>query len=205
METDRVRRNFLCSSCIIATWAIFPFATRAMPVSISHSGINGVLQGNANLCWLASVAMLMSWKNKSPISMSSMATTLGDPFEKLFKQSQSDSTGGGLPITDVKLLADKLGLKTSGLASFNTSWWVDTLKKGPMMIAGYVKNPARMGHAVVLSGIDGDTNDVNRMGAEVYDPNYGAKIDKDFRQTIAFYEGLADPAVDAQAPQILHF
>lgn len=195
------RRKLVASACGLAALSLAPRVLHATPIAVSHAGISGVAQGSSNLCWLASAAMLMSWKKKAPVSMADAASQLGGAYKQLYDK------GEPLQLSSFRDLAAKLQMTPAGLASFAISWWVDKIKKGPMMLAGYTPNTQRMGHAVVLSGMKGDSDNPASIAVETWDPNSGKKTTANFMELIRFYEGLAPAASqpEVSAPQILHY
>ena len=60
-------------------------------------------------------------------------------------------------------------------------------------------------HAVVLVGLRGDTADFPSLEVRIVDPAGAIRRSATLGSVIKFYEGLAGPATDASAPQILYF
>lgn len=169
----------------------------AAPLNISHiSKIKPVDQGNANLCWLACAAMLQSWKGGgAAVTMENLASQLGGNYSSLLDAGLKDPSKGGL---DGKLLPDvakKLNMKTEGLKSMTSEWWISRLTAGPIWVGGY-PGSGSMAHAVVLAGIHGQSDSLLKCKIDYVDPN-GAQTRTDtFESLIKFYEGLARSGVD---------
>ena len=100
----------------------------------------------------------------------------------------------------VKPLASKLGLKMDGLKSFTTDVWVDKASTGPIFLAEFTPN-ATMSHAIVVSGLVGETTMVDALKFRLIDPAGAKSRVQNFRETIKFYEGLAAAGV----PQLLYY
>jgi hypothetical protein len=165
----------------------------AAPVSIDHSGkVYPVDQGSADLCWLASAAMLMSAARGVPVTMPQLAGELGGMWKSMYDAKS--------PITAdrVEPFAKTLKVRTDGLKSMTPDAWAKRLASGPVLLLGYTPQ-ARMGHAVVLVGLTGDTTDFKGMTAKVVDPNGGTKSTTSFPTLIKFYEGAASAGV----PQLM--
>lgn len=95
-------------------------------IDIHHGPlVKPVSQGNANLCWLATAAMLMSFRRLIPVSMVGLAIELGAPFKSLYEAAQQDPSQGALRTNQVKLLATTLDVRTEGLKSFTIDAWVE--------------------------------------------------------------------------------
>ena len=186
--------------------SILPRGLRAEKIDVDVGlTLTPVDQGNANLCWLAAAAMMRSWQEAgASVSMSQLATELGPPFRQIFEEGQANPSTGALPLSLVNPLFKKLGLRGTGLQSFKISWWVERLKTGPVFLAGYATS-AVMAHAVVLVGLRGDTADFPSLEVRIVDPAGAIRRSATLGSVIKFYEGLAGPATDASAPQILYF
>jgi hypothetical protein len=176
--------------------------------SIDHSSkIKTVNQGNANLCWLACMAMLGSWqRGGSPVSMEDAAKRLGPPFFDFFTIGVKDPKQGALPLSLVSLLAKTAGAKAEGLKSLKTTWWVERITAGPVLVAGYSAG-AVMAHAVLIVGLSGDVGKPEDITVTLVDPDGAVKRTKKFLELIAFYEGLAPTAADPNvvALQLIYF
>lgn len=206
MECKEARRAVVFSS-ILGSLVGFPIAAGAAVINISHaSKIKKVPQGNANLCWLASSAMMESWKaDGKGVSMEAVAKKLGEPYLGLYKEGQKNPDLGSLNLTAVRDLAKKIGLRTGGLKSLTVDWWVKQVTAGPIFVAGYTKGT--LGHAIVLIGLEGEPVDFAMLKATVIDPNGGLQKSMPLTTLIKFYEGLAPSAADPRvvAPQLLFY
>ncbi|WP_430300791.1 papain-like cysteine protease family protein [Ralstonia insidiosa] len=165
-------------------------SARAIAIESQPWIVSAVDQGTANLCWLASAAMMMSAAVKRSVTMGEMAEFLGDPYSQLYRQGVTAPGGGALSVRDVPELARRLGLNASGFASFDVPWWVQALRFGPVMVFGIDKG-GRMGHVKILSGLDGDDSSFDGLRASGVDPNGGTQFRQPFGELIAFYERAA--------------
>lgn len=192
------RRTFTLAG---AALALNPVAAWSKTVDVDHGArIRAVDQGNANLCWLASAAMLVSAQRGAPVSMAAMARELGRPFSDLHAAGLRSPAGGALGTELVKPLAVKLGARARGLASFEVDVWAGMIARGPIFIAGYTPG-AQMGHAVVIAGLAGDTSKQGELVVRLIDPAGGTAKTQKFGALIKFYEGLAVAGI----PQLLQF
>lgn len=192
------RRTFTAAG---AALALSPLAAWSKPIDIDHGGtVKAVDQGSANLCWLASAAMLVSAQRGVAVSMAGLAGELGQPFSDLYAAGQRDPSKGALGTKLVQPLADKLGARATGLASFDVDVWASMITRGPIFIAGYTPG-AQMGHAVVITGLAGDTSKHQELVVRLIDPAGGTAKTQKFAALIRFYEGLAKAGV----PQLLQF
>lgn len=199
MSGHITRRSFLCSAAV-ALVAV-PLEGLAKAIDVDHGPkIKPVNQGNANLCWLASAAMLVSAKRGMPITMATLAKELGAPYDDLYTAGQQSENGGALSTSLVKPLADRLRMKTDGLKSFTVDAWAAKIGAGPIFVAGFTEG-AKMGHAVVITGLIGDTTKYEELKVRLIDPDGAKPKVQNFKETIKFYEGLASAGV----PQLLFF
>jgi len=165
----------------------------AAPVSIDHSGkVYPVDQGSADLCWLALAAMLMSAARGVPVTMQQLAGELGEMWKSMYDAKSP------IAVDRVEPFAKALKLRTDGLKSMTADVWAMLLAPGPVLLLGYTPQ-AKMGHAVILAGLAGDTADFKGMTAKVVDPNDGNRLTTSFSTLIKFYEGAAPAGV----PQLL--
>ncbi|MBN3823095.1 hypothetical protein G3O00_05625 [Burkholderia sp. Ac-20384] len=164
-------------------------AARAIPIDGVARAIPAIDQGNANLCWLAGAAMLVSWQSGKTISMNTLAHALGPEFLWLYQQGLRSSAAGGLPFKLVEPLARAIHADTARLASFDIPWWTERLRNSPMLIFGWDTN-ATMAHVRILASLSGDTSIGKSMWATLIDPAGGIVKNEPFRDVIAFYEGL---------------
>lgn len=175
-------------------------ADRSM--AVDHTAkLKPVDQGNANLCWLAASAMMSSWrKGGASVTMAAQAALLGSPFRELYEQGQANPQLGGLPGTQVRSLAARLGLQADGMQSFVGDWWIDRITAGPMWVGGY-PGSGTMAHVAVITGLAGETGKLLAMKVRYIDPAGGAVKSDTFGSLIKFYEGLARAGV----PQLLYY
>lgn len=183
------RRSFL-----IAAVTALPLGAIASPVNIDHSfKVSPVDQGNANLCWLASAAMLISASRGVPVTMTQLASELGGIWKSMYDAKSEITADRVVPF------AKALKVRTDGLKSMTTDGWAKLLASGPVLLLGYTPR-AVMGHAVLLAGLKGNTVDYAGMNAIVVDPNGAKTITTSFKNLIEFYEGAAA----ANIPQLMY-
>ncbi len=183
------RRDIIISA---GAASLAPFAAAA-PVAIDHSNkVYAVDQGISNLCWLASAAMLMSAARGVPVTMAQLAGELGGMWKSMYE------TKAPITADRVQPFAKALKVRTDGLKSMTADGWAKLIGPGPMLLLGYTPG-AVMGHAILLAGLVGDTNDFKGMNAMVVDPNGGTKSTKPFQALVKFYEGAASVGV----PQLM--
>ena len=185
-----INRRDIILSASAAT--VSGFVTAA-PVSIDHSGkVYSVDQGSADLCWLASAAMLMSATRGVPVNMQQLAGELGGMWKSMYDAKSP------IAADRVEPFAKALKLRTDGLKSMTPDAWAKRLAPSPVLLLGYTPQ-AKMGHAVILAGLAGDTADFKGMTAKIVDPNGGTKSTTSFPTLIKFYEGAASAGV----PQLI--
>ena len=184
------RRHFLVSAAAVG----LSLPARAAPVDIDHTyKFRAVDQGDSNLCWLASAAMLMSSvRGGAAISMAELAGELGQPWKEMFQKK------GSIKANQVVALAAKLKVRTDGLKSMTADAWASRVAAGPVLLLGYTPG-ATMGHAVMLAGLKGDTSEFKTLTARIVDPQGGKPRNSSFADLIRFYEGAAS----ANVPQLM--
>lgn len=182
------RRHFIGASAVLA---LNPMPAWSKPINIDHSAkVHAVDQMNANLCWLAAAAMLVSERRGEKISMAALARELGEPFSSRHTDGQTRAGGGALDIAQLQLLASKLGAGATGWSSFDTKVWVDMIALGPLLVIGYPENGS-MGHAVLITGLAGEPGKPEELLVRQIDPAGGITTTRKFGELIRFYEGLA--------------
>lgn len=189
-KVDRRRRQVL----VAITLGLLGPAARSAIIKPHRWVVSAVDQGSANLCWLASSAMMMSAAVKRSVGMREVAEFLGDPYLRLYHEGTTKSGGGALYLDDVPELAKRLGLEANGFASFDLAWWVEKLRLGPVMVFGVNKEASTMGHMKVLSDLSGDASSTETLTATVVDPNGGEEMNQPFVDFIEFYERASSAA-----------
>lgn len=179
---------------IAVTAACISRSALAAAVDIDHTNrIVPVDQGLSNLCWLASAAMLMSATRGVPVTMAQLAGELGGMWKPMYDTKSAITADRVVPF------AAALKVRTDGLKSMTADAWSSLLSPGPILLLGYSSN-AQMGHAIVLSGLKGDTADFQGLSARVVDPNGGKAYTTSFKDLVAFYEGAALAGI----PQLMY-
>ncbi|MEW9586609.1 papain-like cysteine protease family protein [Paraburkholderia sp. DGU8] len=153
--------------------------------------VSPVDQRSANLCWLASSAMMLSASVKRSVGMREVADYLGDPFRSLFYDWTKSPEAGGLHIEYVPELGKRLGFEANGFASFDLPWWLEQLRFGPLMVFGVNEGGGSIGHMKVLSDLSGDDSSPHTLIATVLDPNGGVRSRQSFIDFVTFYERAA--------------
>ncbi len=184
-----MRRRMIAGAALAGLATATTTVARAMPIDGVARAIPAIDQGNANLCWLAGAAMLVSWKSGTAISMRALAEALGGDFLPLYRAGMRSPAAGGLPFPMVGKLATEIGATTAPLASFDLPWWSDRLRTSPMLVGGWSQG-ATMAHVQLLASMSGDIAPGKPTWATVIDPAGGIVRNEPFGEVIAFYEGL---------------
>ncbi|MDM0053920.1 papain-like cysteine protease family protein [Variovorax sp. J22R115] len=194
----RPRTRTRCWFGVLALAALLGSA-HAAPVAIDHSKrLTPVDQGDSNLCWLASAAMMVSWKESRKVDMGQLAAGLGNPYADLFKNMAPASPAL------VKALAAKLALTTRGMQNFTPQWWIDRLRAGPIWVGGYEAG-AKMRHVRVLVALVGDSTTPNEMTAIYVEPAGGKLVPTTFNELNKFFEAIAKAPGNLPDVQVLTF
>lgn len=202
---DMVRKNRrLVLGGLVSLMLARPLAAHgSAPMASPRWTVSPVDQGHSNLCWLACVTMMISWRASISYSMSWVAKLLGAPFEAYYQDGIQGRANQGLLLGDeVELLAKRAELTRYGLASFDTSWWLNQLQYGPLVILGM--NPdAQIGHAKLLVQLEPSGSSPTDLIATVVDPATARIERQPFLALIQFYERLARQPLKYALLQIL--
>jgi hypothetical protein len=113
--------------------------------------IEGVDQGNSQLCWLAATAVLFQWRDGVPVSLQDAANTLGAYFIAKYANLAPLDYG------DMQQWQQAGGFESQGQQCFDADGWSSLLQQyGPLitLISGNATDT--INHAVVVGGVSGD-------------------------------------------------
>jgi hypothetical protein len=142
-------------------------------------------QGISNACWLACTTMLLEFKNQQSMSMDTVATNLGPPFDDPALRTN------GLPLSQVADLVSKAGFSTAPQMCLSAQGWQGLINAHqPLMVFLDPSVGGNMLHAVVVIGIDGDeTGDGTNI--TFLDPNMAQTRTLTLTNFSAVYEATA--------------
>lgn len=163
--------------------------------------IDPIDQGQSNLCWLASTAMLFEWRKNQSMSMNAVAALLGEPFST---RAKNDNKSNFIAFSEVDLLRENAGFIMEAQQCFAANGWADLLKsRGPLfVIADFSDNEGqRIAHAVVVTAIHGDGT-ADGTVISFIDPN-GATNEN---MSLADFSGVFEYGAGTDAPfQVMHW
>ena len=149
-----------------------------MTVNYEVAGIiNPVNQGDSNLCWLATTATLLSWKQLVLMDMKATAKQLGPKFEFLLSQAAP------LPAAAISEFMSRAKFVALAGQSRPARAWESLLKAHGLLAVGVDADAPNnyMAHLITLYGIAGDgTLDGTKF--KIIDPDGGIKKTLTFRQ-----------------------
>lgn len=115
----------------------------------------------------------MSAARGLPVTMAQLAGELGGMWKTMY------DTMSAITADRVEPFAKALKVRTDGLKSMTPDAWSNYVVRSPVLMLGFTPY-ARTGHAIVLAGLVGNTDDFKGMNAMVVDPNGGTKSTKPF-------------------------
>lgn len=117
------------------------------PIIAEASGITPVKQSSQMSCWAASLAMLHSWRQQSPIAEKDVVTDLGAPWDIYYE------TNAGLQADDVASFADAAGLIAKPPANYTVKGYAELIRDhGPLWIT---TSDLLSAHAMIVTGVRG--------------------------------------------------
>lgn len=149
MDRRTVILNSVCSAVFLGA---FPKTVHAASVNYVVSPLpTPVSQGNENLCWLAASAVMFSYRDKRPYTLTDAATKLGGAY--VLKQTQ----GLALQYDELKTWLFSGGFASQGQQSLDAKGWEQLLKNhGPLITLVDGSGSGTINHAVVVLGVVGD-------------------------------------------------
>jgi hypothetical protein len=113
--------------------------------------IQGIDQGNSELCWLAATAVMFQWREGRVVSLQDAANALGVEFVAIYARD------GVLPFPDIPLWQQRGGFESQGQQCFDANGWLGLLQQyGPLIALVSANATNTVDHAVVVAGISGD-------------------------------------------------
>ena len=127
-------------------------------------------QSSAMSCWATVYAMMKSWRDESALSVKSVVSDLGTPWDDYYVKDT------GLPGGKEKEFVEAVGMETKPPANYTLQAYVDMLREhGPLWI---IMGDGISSHALVLVGIYGkyetaDKEAYEKTTVEFIDPLTG--------------------------------
>lgn len=140
-------------------------------------------QDKSNACWLASSAMMKSWKTGIHYSITDTLTELdasGTDFSSIYNNNQ------GLVFDDNKIIAQTIGLTSLPPASYTLEYLTSLLNNSPIMAVIMASSGSNIAHIIVITSFIGDGTPEGTL-LLINDP---LPINKGKNYTIAFNDFL---------------
>lgn len=113
--------------------------------------IAGIDQGQADLCWLAATAVMYTWKNGFPVTLTQAAARLGAEFVA------HQAAGTALSYTELALWRTRGLFDMQHQQCIGADGWSALLRAhGPLIAVVDGIGAGTINHAVVVYGIEGD-------------------------------------------------
>lgn len=146
-------------------------------------------QDKTNACWLASAAMMKSWKDGKIYSLPETAAKLNSGaflFSKIYQENQ------GLPFSYNVQLFQSLGIRQLPPASYQLSYIISILKRSPIAAIIMNRSSLAISHFVVIVGYSGgDSVDTTKF--KINDPwpvGKGKTYEITFRDFVTKFENV---------------